>query len=85
MHSDCWGCKRVVGWEDEGAPVLAVEVGGVWWAGEDIMPSMDVRASVEGEEGTDSRMLDSEGWAMINGGGFSAMVLYSRVNCILSG
>jgi hypothetical protein len=30
---------------------------------------------------TDSRMLDSEGWAMINGGGFSWIALYSRVNC----
>ena len=30
---------------------------------------------------TDSRMLDSEGWATINGGGFSWIALYSRVNC----
>ena len=28
-------------------------------------------------------MLDSEGWAMIYGGGFSEMVLYSRVNYFL--
>ena len=38
-----------------------------------------------GREGkTDSRMLDSEGWAMMYGGGFSEIVLYSRVNCSLS-
>ncbi len=32
---------------------------------------------------TYSRMLDSEGWAMMYGGGFSEIVLYSRVNCSL--
>lgn len=30
---------------------------------------------------THSRMLDSEGWAVMYGGGFSEMDLYSRVNC----
>jgi len=34
-----------------------------------------------GEGGTHSRMLDSEGWATMYGGGFSVMFLYSRVNC----
>ena len=32
---------------------------------------------------TYSRMLDSEGWAMMYGGGFSEMVLYSRFNYVL--
>ncbi len=62
MHSDCGGCERVVRWEDQGTPVLAVVVGCIWWAGEDIMPSAGVsRGDGWGEGLTYSRMLDSEG------------------------
>lgn len=34
----------------------------------------------EAEVEAHSRILDSEGWATMYGGGFSEMVLYSRVN-----
>jgi len=39
VHADGGGCEGVVGGEDEGSPVLAVVVGCIWGAGEDIMPS----------------------------------------------
>lgn len=38
MHADRGGSKGVVGWEEECAPVLAVYVGGVWGAREDVVP-----------------------------------------------
>jgi hypothetical protein len=38
---------------------------------------------VGGEQATNSRMLDSEGWATMNGGGFSEMVLYSLVSYLV--
>lgn len=38
MHTDCRGRKRVCWREEEGAPVLAVVVGGAWGAGEDVVP-----------------------------------------------
>lgn len=42
MHADGGGCEGVVGGEDEGSPVLAVVVGCIWGAGEDIMPFKNV-------------------------------------------
>ncbi len=86
MHSDGGGCEGVVGWEDQGAPVLAVMVGCIWGTGEDVVPSVEYQWTVEteGEGSSYSRMLDSEGCAMMYGGGFSEIVLYSRVNCFLS-
>ena len=38
VHADGRGSKGVVGWEDESSPVLAVFVGGVGWAGQDVVP-----------------------------------------------
>lgn len=38
MHADRRGSKRVSGWEEERAPILAVYVGGVWGAREDVVP-----------------------------------------------
>lgn len=43
MHADCGWCEGVGGREDEGAPVLAVVVGGVRWTGEDVVPSVQQR------------------------------------------
>ena len=40
VHSDGGGCEGVISREDECAPVLAVVIGCVRWAGEDIMPSV---------------------------------------------
>lgn len=38
MHADRgWG-EGVVGGKEEGSPVLAVFVGGVGWAGKDVVP-----------------------------------------------
>ncbi len=38
MHADGgWG-EGVVGGKEEGSPVLAVFIGGVGWAGEDVVP-----------------------------------------------
>lgn len=45
VHSDRGGCEGVVCWEDEGAPVLAIVVRCIGWAGENIMPSADVSIS----------------------------------------
>lgn len=42
VHADRGGRERVVGREDEGAPVLAVFVGGSGRAGEDVVPFEDV-------------------------------------------
>jgi len=42
VHADGGGCEGVVGGEDEGSPVLAVVVGCIWGAGEDIMPFKNV-------------------------------------------
>ena len=38
MHADGWGCERVVWWEEECTPVLAVVVRGIGRAGDDVMP-----------------------------------------------
>lgn len=40
MHADCGGCEGVVGRKDEGAPILAVMIGSIRWAGEDVVPSV---------------------------------------------
>ena len=42
VHADCGGSEGVFGREDEGAPVLAANVGGVGGAGEDVVPFEDV-------------------------------------------
>lgn len=39
VHADGGRRKGVLGGEDERAPVLAVFVGGLRWAGEDVVPS----------------------------------------------
>ena len=84
MHSDGRGGERVIRREYESAPVLTIVIGCCWRTSYDIMPSENrVSCDVHVETravGTYSRMFDSEGWAMMYGGGFSAMVLYSRVN-----
>jgi hypothetical protein len=63
-------------------------VGGVLGTGEDVMPSgkgvskEGRRGCEQGRDGgTYSRMFDSEGCATMYGGGFSEIVLYSRVSC----
>lgn len=90
MHSNRGRSKRVVGREDERAPILSVMVRCRGRARQDIMPSISSisklvqigqsRGEREGE--TYSRILDSDGWATMYGGGFSEIDLYSRVNCI---
>lgn len=42
MHADRGWSKGVGGWEEEGAPVLAVHVGSVWGAGKDVVPFQDI-------------------------------------------
>ena len=39
MHADCGWSERIVGREDEGAPVLTVMVGSGLRTGDDIVPS----------------------------------------------
>ena len=52
VHADRRGSERVVRGEDEGAPVLAVFVGGFGGAGEDVVPFEDVGfAGVGGDVG----------------------------------
>ena len=38
MHADGGWSKGIGGWEEEGAPVLAIHVRSVWWTGEDVVP-----------------------------------------------
>lgn len=40
MHSDCGRSEGVIGWEDEGSPVLAIVVRCCWRSSYDIMPSI---------------------------------------------
>lgn len=40
MHTDCRGSEGIVGWEHEGAPVLAVVVGCLFWTGDYVVPPM---------------------------------------------
>ena len=42
MHAYSWRGERIVGREQEGAPVLTVFVGGRGRAGEDVVPFEDV-------------------------------------------
>lgn len=42
VHPDGRGSEGVVGWEEEGPPVLPVFVGGGGRAGEDVVPFEDV-------------------------------------------
>ena len=72
VHADGRGRERVAGWEEQGAPVLAALVGGAGWAGQDVVPSgggeldlVDWGGLGVGGGGRYSRMLDSEGWAMM--------------------
>lgn len=38
MHTDRRWSKGIGGWEEEGAPVLAVHVGSIWGTGKDVVP-----------------------------------------------
>ena len=88
MHTDRRRSEGVVGREDERAPVLTAVVGSVLGSCDDVMPSGELYVSCwphiseagSGRSYAYSRMLDSEGWAVMYGGGFSVMDLYSRVN-----
>ena len=88
VHADGGRREGVVGREDEGAPVLAAFVGGLWRAGEDVVPSGRSKVSegvgAGGKAETDSRMFVSEGWAMMYGGGFFWIIWYSRVSLMRS-
>jgi hypothetical protein len=83
MHANRRGRKRVVRRKDEGAPILTMVVGCILRPCENVVPSVALlsvfRRRVADWE-TYSRMLDSDGWAVMYGGGFSEMFLYSRVN-----
>ena len=50
MHPDRGGCKGVVRWEYERAPILAAFVGGLGWAGEDVVPFEDVALRGVGDD-----------------------------------
>ena len=82
MHADRWRREGVARREDQSAPVLAIMVWSIWRSCEDIMPSNEglERGSCAIVCVTYSRMLDSEGCATINGGGFADMVWYSLVS-----
>lgn len=87
MHADRGRGEGVVGREDEGAPVLALVVRSVFGAGEDVVPParmLVVVRRIGGRRESYSRMLDSEGRAVMYGGGFALMVWYSRVNWKIS-
>lgn len=77
MHFDGWWCERVVGRKHKGAPILPIVVWCIRRTGEDIVPScgkISTRLLDFGGVETHSKMLDSEGWATIYGGGFLEMV-----------
>lgn len=85
MHSYRWRGEGVVWWEHESAPILAIMVWCLLRTGDYVVPPMTVVSAMPRREiwrGTDSRMLVSDGCATIYGGGFSEIVLYSRVSCV---
>lgn len=58
MHADCgWG-ERVFGGKGESSPVLAVVIGSVWWAGEDVVPFEDVGLGGAGGDELGRRFLE---------------------------
>jgi hypothetical protein len=62
VHANRGWRKRVVGWEHEGAPVLAAFIGSLRWAGEDVVPLEDVGVAGVGN--------DVGRWGFSNGGIF---------------
>ena len=82
MHTDSGRSERIFWWKHESSPILTVLIGRLWRASENVMPSRYVSSSRfrEGRRGY-SRILVSEGCAMMYGGGFSWMALYSRASC----
>ena len=42
MHADRGWSKGIRGWEEKGAPVLAVHVGSIWRTGKDVVPFQNV-------------------------------------------
>ena len=50
MHADSGRGERVIWGEHERAPVLAAFVGGVGWAGEDVVPFEDVGFAGVGDD-----------------------------------
>jgi hypothetical protein len=84
VHPDRRRSKWVIRWKDQGTPVLAIVIRRLRWSCEDVMPSVAqsvFHLYLAGVDlGTYSRILDSDGCAIMYGGGFSAIVLYSRVN-----
>lgn len=73
MHADGGRGEGVVGRKEEGSPVLTIFVRCFGRAGKDVVPSV---LEVEGlnynefkqewmDRGTNSRILDSDGWAMM--------------------
>lgn len=89
MHSDRWRGEGIVRREHERAPVLTIVIGCVLRPCDDIVPSSNLRVSTPTAATSlsialflaYSNMFVSEGCAVMYGGGFSAMLLYSRVNC----
>lgn len=83
LEAAAWGVHANGGWregivrrEHQCAPVLSILVWGLWRACEDVMPSasgilLATLPRIElGFYLSHSKMLDSEGWATIYGGGF---------------
>lgn len=66
VHADRGRSKWVVGREHQGSPILTAFVGGVWGPGQDVMPSGELSYDCRhGGRGRYSRMLDSEGCAVM--------------------
>lgn len=57
MHSDGWWRKRVVGWEDQGAPILTAMVWCVLGTCDNVMPPA-VRVSIQWSNGAWTRSAD---------------------------
>lgn len=87
MHAYGRRGEGIVGGERERAPILAAVVGGVLRARDDVVPPVigiwlagGVAEGGSFVEQTYSRIFVSDGWAVMYGGGFSVIALYSRVN-----
>lgn len=58
MHADCGWSEGVFGGKGESSPVLAVVIGSVWWAGEDVVPFEDVGLGGAGGDELGRRLLE---------------------------
>ena len=71
MHTDSRRSKRVIGWEEERSPILAVMVRRIWRACEDVVPFQNVGF----------RGLCGDVWGRV---GLNGLVFPCELRCLLA-